>query len=209
MHPIFNLPNNLTLVRIGMIPLFVAIAYFPPALGIGAPLISNTAIANIGMHAMSDSVWRHLLLASVFVLAAVTDWLDGYLARKMDLTSAFGRFLDPVADKLMVTVALLVLVQWHANIVMAVCAMVIICREITVSALREWMAQVGARATVAVSYIGKLKTTFQMIAISILLLNWQALETLGYALMIGASILTIWSMLIYLKAAWPHFLPKP
>ena len=140
----------------------------------------------------------------VFILAAVTDWLDGYLARKLNQSSAFGRFLDPVADKLMVAAALIVLVQWHPNIVMAISAIVIISREIAVSALREWMAELGNRTSVAVSYVGKLKTTFQMIAIIVLLLNWESLETLGYALMVVAVILTLWSMMIYLRAAWPY-----
>jgi CDP-diacylglycerol--glycerol-3-phosphate 3-phosphatidyltransferase len=113
-----------------------------------------------------------------------------------------------VADKLMVAAALIILVQWHPNIVMATCGIVIISREIAVSALREWMAELGARTSVAVSYVGKLKTTFQMIAISVLLLNWQSLEILGYILMIIAVVLTLWSMMIYLKAAWPY-LKKP
>ena len=193
---IFNLPNNLTIARIAMIPLFVAIAYWPPALGIGVPMISDNAIANIGMNmdAFSDSMLRHLLLTLLFALAAVTDWLDGYLARKMNIVSAFGRFLDPVADKLMVAVALIVLVQWHPNIIMSIAAIVIISREIAVSALREWMAELGARTSVAVSYVGKLKTTFQMIAIIVLLLNIESLETLGYILMMAAVVLTLWSV---------------
>ncbi len=201
---IFNLPNNLTIARIVMIPLFVAIAYWPPALGIGVPAILDNAIARLGMMEYSDSMLRHLLLTFVFILAAVTDWLDGYLARRMNITSAFGRFLDPVADKLMVAAALVILVQWHPNIVMATCATVIISREIAVSALREWMAELGERTSVAVSYVGKLKTTFQMVAITVLLLNWQSLETVGYLLMVVAVILTLWSMFIYLKAAWPY-----
>lgn len=201
---IFTLPNNLTIARVVMIPLFVAIAYWPPALGIGMPAISDNVIARLGMLEYSDNVLRHFLLTLVFVLAAITDWLDGFLARKMGMTSAFGRFLDPVADKLMVAAALIVLVQWHPNIVMALGAIVIISREIAVSALREWMAELGNRTSVAVSYVGKLKTTFQMVAISVLLLNWQSLETLGYVLMIVAVILTLWSMMIYLKAAWPY-----
>lgn len=203
-HTIFNLPNNLTIARIVMIPLFVGIAYFPPALGIETAPISDNAIARLGMMEYSDSLLRHFLLTFVFVLAAITDWLDGYLARKMNLSSAFGRFLDPVADKLMVAAALIILVQWHPNIVMAMAAIVIISREIAVSALREWMAELGARTSVAVSYVGKLKTTFQMIAITVLLLNWQSLEMLGYVLMMVAVLLTLWSMLIYLKAAWPY-----
>ena len=205
---IFNLPNNLTIARIVMIPLFIAIAYWPPALGIGVPAIPNNAIARLGMLEYSDSMLRHFLLTFLFILAAITDWLDGYLARKMNITSAFGRFLDPVADKLMVAAALIILVQWHPNIVMATCGIVIISREIAVSALREWMAELGARTSVAVSYVGKLKTTFQMIAISVLLLNWQSLEILGYILMIIAVVLTLCSMMIYLKAAWPY-LKKP
>lgn len=205
---IFNLPNNLTIARIVMIPLFIAIAYWPPALGIGVPAIPNNAIARLGMLEYSDSMLRHFLLTFLFILAAITDWLDGYLARKMNITSAFGRFLDPVADKLMVAAALIILVQWHPNIVMATCGIVIISREIAVSALREWMAELGARTSVAVSHVGKLKTTFQMIAISVLLLNWQSLEILGYILMIIAVLLTLWSMMIYLKAAWPY-LKKP
>lgn len=201
---IFNLPNNLTIARIVMIPLFVAIAYWPPALGIGVPAISDNAIAQIGMSTFSDSLLRHFLLTFVFVLAAITDWLDGYLARKMGITSAFGRFLDPVADKLMVAAALIILVQWHPNIIMAVAAIVIISREIAVSALREWMAELGNRTSVAVSYVGKLKTTFQMVAITVFLLNWQSLETIGYVLMVAAVLLTLWSMMIYLRAAWPY-----
>lgn len=201
---IFNLPNNLTIARILMIPLFVAIAYWPPAMGINQPAITNNAIANIGMTDISESMLRHFLLTFVFVLASITDWLDGYLARKMNLTSAFGRFLDPVADKLMVSTALIILVQWHPDIVMAISAIVIISREIVVSALREWMAELGNRTSVAVSYVGKLKTAFQMIAITVLLLNWEALELVGYILMLVSVVLTLWSMMIYFKASWSY-----
>ena len=186
-----------------MIPVFVAIAYFPPAMGINQPTISDNIIANMGMYQFSESLLRHFLLTAVFVVAAITDWLDGYFARKLNMSSAFGRFLDPVADKLMVAAALIILVQWHPDIVMAISAIVIISREIAVSALREWMAELGNRTSVAVSYVGKLKTTFQMVAITVLLLNWESLETLGYALLIVSVILTLWSMFIYLKAAWP------
>lgn len=201
---IFTLPNNLTIARIVMIPLFVAVAYYPPALGVGSAPLPDNVIARMGMMEYSESLLRHFLLTFIFVLAAITDWLDGYLARKMNLSSAFGQFLDPVADKLMVAVALIILVQWHPNIVMATSAMVIISREIAVSALREWMAELGKRTSVAVSYVGKLKTTFQMIAITVLLLNWQSLEMIGYVLMSVAVLLTLWSMVIYLKAAWPY-----
>lgn len=203
-NTIFNLPNNLTIARIVMIPLFVAIAYWPPAMGINQPEISDNAIANMGMYHFSDSLLRHFLLTFVFILAAITDWLDGYFARKLNMSSAFGRFLDPVADKLMVAAALIILVQWRPDIVMAFSAIVIISREIAVSALREWMAELGNRTSVAVSYVGKLKTTFQMVAITVLLLNWESLELIGYVLLMVSVILTLWSMFIYLKAAWPY-----
>lgn len=203
-NPLYNIPNLLTIARILMIPVFVAIAYWPPALGIETPMIPDNVIARIGMNEFSDSLLRHFLLTFVFIVAAITDWLDGYLARKLNQTSAFGRFLDPVADKLMVAAALIVLVQWHPNIIMAIAAIVIISREITISALREWMAELGERTSVAVSFIGKLKTTMQMTAITVFLLNWEALETLAYILLYGAVFLTLWSMFIYLRAAWPY-----
>ena len=186
---ILNIPNILTLARIGLIPVFLAVAYWPPAMG---------------MAEHDTDMTRHVILTAIFVVAAVTDWFDGYLARTLNQTSAFGRFLDPVADKLMVAAALIVLVQWQPSISMAFAALVIISREITVSALREWMAELGARTNVAVSTVGKYKTAFQMIAISVFLLNWQPLDTLAYLLLYTAVILTLWSMFIYLKAAWPY-----
>ena len=186
---ILNIPNILTMARIGLIPVFLLIAYWPPA---------------IGIEAHQGGMTRHLILTAIFVLAAVTDWVDGYLARTLNQTSAFGRFLDPVADKLMVAAALIVLVQWQPSMSMAFAAIVIISREITVSALREWMAELGARTNVAVSTVGKYKTAFQMIAISVFLLNWQPLEMWAYALLYTAVILTLWSMFVYLKAAWPY-----
>lgn len=186
---ILNIPNILTLARIALIPVFLAVAYWP---------------AINGADNQDGSMARHILLTSIFVVAAVTDWFDGYLARTLNQTSAFGRFLDPVADKLMVAAALIVLVQWQPSMSMAFAAIVIISREITVSALREWMAELGARTSVAVSTVGKYKTAFQMIAISVFLLNWQPLEMLGYGLLYTAVILTLWSMFIYLKAAWPY-----
>lgn len=186
---ILNIPNMLTLARIALIPVFLILAYWPPA---------------IGVNGHDGGLTRHLILTSVFILAAVTDWLDGYLARVLNQTSAFGRFLDPVADKLMVAAALVVLVQWQPTITMAFAAIVIISREITVSALREWMAELGARTNVAVSTIGKYKTAFQMIAISVFLLNWRALDIFAYTLLYLAVILTLWSMFIYLRAAWPY-----
>lgn len=185
---ILNIPNVLTLARIVLIPVFILISYWPPA---------------IGIYGHDGGLLRHALLTGVFVLAAVTDWLDGYLARALNQTSAFGRFLDPVADKLMVAAALIVLVQWQPTISMAFAAIVIISREITVSALREWMAELGARTSVAVSTVGKYKTAFQMIAISVFLLNWKPAEPVAYLLLYTAVVLTLWSMFIYLKAAWP------
>jgi len=186
---ILNIPNILTLARIALIPVFLLVAYWPPA---------------IGLVGHESNMTRHIILTSIFVIAAITDWFDGYLARTLNQTSAFGRFLDPVADKLMVAAALIVLVQWQPSLSMAFAAIVIISREITVSALREWMAELGARTNVAVSTVGKYKTAFQMIAISVFLLNWQPFETLAYLLLYTAVILTLWSMIIYLKAAWPY-----
>jgi CDP-diacylglycerol--glycerol-3-phosphate 3-phosphatidyltransferase len=186
---ILNIPNILTLSRVALIPVFLLLAYWPPA---------------IGINGHSGSLTRHIILAGLFALAAITDWFDGYLARVMNQSSAFGRFLDPVADKLMVAAALIVLVQWQPNIWMAFAAIVIISREITVSALREWMAELGNRASVAVSWVGKLKTTFQLISITVFLLNIDALMPLSYVLLYVAVILTLWSMMIYLKAAWPY-----
>jgi CDP-diacylglycerol---glycerol-3-phosphate 3-phosphatidyltransferase len=186
---ILNIPNILTLARIALIPVFLLVAYWPLMIGGADP---------------THGALRHLILTAIFVIAAVTDWFDGYLARTLNQTSAFGRFLDPVADKLMVAAALIVLVQWQPSISMAFAAIVIISREITVSALREWMAELGARTSVAVSTVGKYKTAFQMIAITVFLLNWQPLESLAYVLLYTAVLLTLWSMFIYLKAAWPY-----
>jgi CDP-diacylglycerol--glycerol-3-phosphate 3-phosphatidyltransferase len=184
----WNIPYILTLAGIALIPVFLIIAYWPPAIGVSGH---------------EGSMLRHGVLTGLFILAAITDWLDGYLARALNQSSAFGRFLDPVADKLMVAAALVVLVQWQPTISMAFAAIVIISREITISALREWMAELGARTSVAVSYVGKLKTAFQMIAISVFLLNWHPIEPFAYVLLYAAVGLTLWSMFIYLKAAWP------
>lgn len=178
--PLLNIPNILTMLRVALIPVLVVLAYLPYD-------------------------WRFLVAAGVFLLAAITDWFDGYLARKLNQSSAFGRFLDPVADKLMVAAALVILVQWHhERALVVISAIVIVSREITISALREWMAELGKRASVAVSFMGKLKTTLQMTAITVLLLNNEMLNLyLGFPLLIVAAVLTLWSMLIYLKAAWP------
>lgn len=143
----------------------------------------------------------------LYVIACLTDWLDGYLARRWDQTSRFGAFLDPVADKLLVAVSLVMLLRDEPGGILAVLVAIIIGREITISALREWMAELGSRASVAVSWIGKWKTGFQMTSIGMML--WQ-LPTfgipwyeLGYALLFVAAALTMWSMVLYLRAAWP------
>lgn len=178
----WNIPNILTLLRIVLIPVFVLLFYLPFG-------------------------WARTVCALVFALAAVTDWLDGYLARRWSQTSPFGAFLDPVADKLMVAVALLLLVQSEPTPALAIPAAVIIGREITISALREWMAELGARAQVAVSMIGKVKTTVQMIAILLMIyeqpLMGLPIYTIGFVLLYIAAILTLWSMVVYLRAAWP------
>ena len=182
----FNLPIFLTWLRIVLIPLMVAVYYVPE------PWIHATG--------------RDLAATLIFIVAAVTDWLDGYLARRWNETSAFGAFLDPVADKLMVAAALIILV-WLDR-VDAIFAIIIIGREITISALREWMAQIGARKSVAVSMIGKIKTVAQMVSIPLLLyyapLGGLNTRVIGTALMVVAAILTLWSMNYYLRMAWPH-----
>ncbi|WJW74290.1 CDP-diacylglycerol--glycerol-3-phosphate 3-phosphatidyltransferase [Thiohalobacter sp. IOR34] len=178
----YNIPNILTLLRIGLIPVFVVVFYLPFA---GANL------------------WTAVL----FGLAAVTDWLDGYLARRLQETSAFGAFLDPVADKLMVATALVLLVQQNPSLFFAIPAVIIIGREIAISALREWMAEIGERAQVAVSEIGKIKTTLQMIAILLLLYREPVglfpTHLVGMVCLYVAAVLTLWSMAVYLRAAWP------
>jgi len=180
-----NLPNLLTWLRIILIPLFVGIFYFEK---------SWVSTAN-----------QNLVATVIFVAAAVTDWLDGWIARRYDQTSAFGAFLDPVADKLMVAAALIVLVQ--LNRVDAIVALIIIGREITISALREWMAQIGQSRSVAVSFLGKVKTATQMVAIPMLLYH-DAIgafdsQFVGTLLIYVAAALTLVSMAYYLKAALP------
>ncbi len=154
---------------------------------------------------------KNMLATSLFIFAAVTDWLDGYLARRMKQESAFGQFLDPVADKLIVAAALLVLLNMGR--VQVWVALVIIGREITISALREWMAQVGASKSVAVHMVGKLKTTAQLVAIPFLLFNgtlfgWLNAALVGTWLIWVAAFLTLWSMFYYLQKALPQLLGK-
>lgn len=182
----FNFPILLTWLRVASIPLVVGVFYLPQA----------------WISALDQAVAS----TCIFILAAVTDWLDGFLARRWNQTSAFGAFLDPVADKLMVAGALLVLV--HLDRLNAIVAFIIIGREIAISALREWMAQLGASKSVAVSSIGKIKTTAQMIAIPMLLYSrplFDVIDTelLGQWLIVVAAVLTVWSMFYYLRKAWP------
>jgi cardiolipin synthase (CMP-forming) len=186
-----NLPILLTWLRILAIPLFVAILYFPEDW-------MTTRQANI-------------TATVIFVLAAVTDWFDGYLARRLNQTSAFGAFLDPVADKLMVAAALVVLVELGRTD--AIVALIIIGREITISALREWMAHLGHGKSVAVSLLGKVKTVAQLIAIPFLLYDGMLFEVIncrvtGRILIWVSAILTLWSMFYYLKAALPKLSEK-
>jgi len=178
----WNIPNLLTLLRIALIPVLVLVYYLP----------------------FSAS---HLVSTAVFGLAALTDWLDGYLARRLGQLSPFGAFLDPVADKLIVAVALVMLVQTNPTLWFVIPAAVIVGREIAISALREWMAEIGERAQVAVSVIGKIKTTAQMTALLLLLyrepLGGLPTREVGVVLLYVAAVLTLWSMVIYLRAAWP------
>ncbi len=184
----WSIPNLLTFSRIVMIPVFVALFYMPAS-------------------------WSNQLAALVFLAAAITDWLDGYLARRMGLVSALGAFLDPVADKLMVATALVLLVAADPSVWIAISAAVIIGREITISALREWMAELGARATVAVSWVGKFKTVMQMTSILLMIYRDDFLGLpiyqIGVALLYVAVFLTLWSMLVYLRAAWPSLSDEP
>ena len=189
----YTIPNIITLARIALVPVFILIFFLP-------------------FH------WSYFWAAAIFTLAGVTDWVDGYLARRLNQTSKLGAFLDPVADKLMVSAALILLVEMHASAWLAIPAIVIIGREIAISALREWMAECGKRAQVAVSNIGKVKTVIQMIAIAIVLavdpafladdqgIIWSLIFWLGSLLLYVAMGLTLWSGWIYLKAAWPNLI---
>jgi CDP-diacylglycerol--glycerol-3-phosphate 3-phosphatidyltransferase len=183
----YNIPTILTLLRIALIPLVVLVFYLP---------------------------WQYANEAStvIFVVAAITDWLDGYLARKMNLETPFGAFLDPVADKLMVAVVLVLIVEQQSSPYIAIPAAIIIGREITVASIREWMAEIGQRAKVKVSQLGKWKTTVQMTAISLLLyrddLFGLPVNQIGYILLYIASALTIWSMFNYLGAALDAIVKK-
>ena len=191
-----TIPTALTLLRILLIPVLVLVFYLPYG-------------------------WTNFLSAAVFGLAALTDWLDGWIARRYDLHSEFGAFLDPVADKLMVSTALFLIVQGHPTAWMALWAAVIVGREIAVSALREWMAEVGQRGKVAVAAIGKFKTIAQMVALTCLLYSvapaqpphpkpWMGdlVFHVGDWLLAIAALLTLWSGLGYLRAAWPSLVKE-
>ncbi len=183
---LYTIPNLLTSFRILLVPVFVLFFYLPVS-------------------------WANQAAAIIFMVAAITDWFDGYLARRLNQTSAFGAFLDPVADKVMVAVALVLLVDRnptdYPSIFMTIAAVIIIGREITISALREWMAEVGSRNSVAVSIIGKIKTTAQMTALIWLLyaqpLLGVPLVEIGFVLLYVAVFLTLWSMIDYISAALP------
>jgi len=181
---VISLPTALTLLRIALVPVLVAFFYLP-------------------FH------WANIACVVVFVLAAVTDWADGFVARRMGQMSRFGAFLDPVADKIMVATALILLVQKQESYegIFAIASAVIVGREIAISALREWLAEVGQRSLVKVSWLGKMKTGFQMTAISILLyhdnIGWIPMALLGELLLYTAAALTLWSMWTHLTSAWP------
>lgn len=177
-----NLANSLTLIRIAAIPLVVFCFY-------------------------SSMDFARPIAGIVFGLAAVTDIFDGIVARRLGQTSKFGEFLDPVADKLMVAIILVLLVEGDPRVTVTLIAVIIIGREITVSALREWMASVGARADVAVRWSGKIKTVLQMFGIGFMVYQHDLfglpIYTIGYALLLIAAGMTLWSMVVYLRAAWP------
>ncbi|OGT29610.1 MAG: CDP-diacylglycerol--glycerol-3-phosphate 3-phosphatidyltransferase [Gammaproteobacteria bacterium RIFCSPHIGHO2_12_FULL_35_23] len=179
-----NLPTYLTLLRIALIPIFIIFYYLP-------------------------WTWAKLFATLIFAFAAITDLLDGYLARKLKLTSKFGAFLDPVADKLIVTVVLVLLAANHHLPYLVIPIVVIIGREIVISGLREWMAELGKRARIAVSFMGKVKMVSQIFAIIFLLLSLPLASNffliIGYIGIYLAALITLWTMIVYIKAAWPDF----
>lgn len=176
-----NIPISITLLRIAAIPIVVLLYLLP-------------------------FDWSHAAAALIFLLAALSDWLDGYLARALSQTTDFGAFLDPVADKLLVSISLIFILAYHPVIGLSIPIAIIIGREVAISALREWMAEMGKRAGVRVSFIGKVKTVLQMTAIFVLL--WYTKNTLvilkwlGPILLWVAAVLTVWSMIVYIKLAW-------
>jgi CDP-diacylglycerol---glycerol-3-phosphate 3-phosphatidyltransferase len=182
-----TLPTMLTLFRIVLLPIMVVVFYAPFS-------------------------WANIAASAIFIAAALTDWLDGWIARRYGMTSKFGEFLDPVADKLMVSTTLFLLVKDNPTIAMSVISAIIVGREITISALREWMAEIGERARVKVAGIGKIKTIAQLVALVVLLyqkdLDGLGLFHVGEVLLGLAAGLTIWSGLVYVRAAWPALTAK-
>ena len=177
-----TLPTAITLFRIALIPLFVLVFYLPFS-------------------------WANVVATVIFAIASFSDWVDGYLARSMQLESSFGAFLDPVADKLMVVVVIVLLVEANPSIYVALPSIIIVAREISISALREWMAQLGASTTVKVSFIGKTKTVAQMLALGFMIFSEPLMGfpifQIGLGIYYLAALLTLASMVIYLRAAWP------
>lgn len=179
-----NLPNLLTLFRILLVPILVIVFYLPYK-------------------------WSFYAAAFIFIIASITDFFDGFLARKLEQQTSFGAICDPVADKLIISIVLILLVSEYNTIFFTLPALIIVGREIVISGLREWMSEIGKRTDVKVSMIGKIKTAIQMISIIILLYGSHGDSTwfmnLGFVLLYVAAFLTLWSMFLYLKAAWPHF----
>ncbi len=177
-----TLPTAITLFRIALIPIFVLVFYLPFS-------------------------WANIAATSIFFVACVSDWVDGYLARSLQQETSFGAFLDPVADKLMVVVIIVLLVEAHPSIYIALPSVIIVAREISISALREWMAALGSSTTLKVSFIGKAKTTAQMFALGFMIYAEPLLDIpifeIGLAIYYIAAFLTLFSMVIYLRAAWP------
>lgn len=180
-----SIPNLLTLLRIILVPIFVIVFYIP-------------------------SPYSRLIAAIIFALAGLTDWLDGFLARTLGQISSLGEFLDPVADKLLIVVAICLLLADPYLPFLAIPGAIVISREIIISGLREWMSEIGKRTSVAVNYIGKVKTLIQMVALFVLLAHHRdsswLLTISGYTLFYSAALLTVWSMTMYLKAAWPDLM---
>ena len=181
--PIMNIPMLLTLIRLLAIPVII-VCYFLPF------------------------PWMHPLAAAIFIIAAFTDWLDGYLARSLSQQTEFGAFLDPVADKLLISTVLTMVIAKYSGKLLSIPGVIIVGREIAVSALREWMSDLGKRPSMTVTFISKLKTALQMIAL-ILLLGYvrhmpSILRYSGFIFLYMAAIMTLWTMIIYLKIAWPH-----
>lgn len=179
--PRMTIPNILTIFRIILIPILVVVYYLPVP-------------------------WAHLVAAVLFTICALTDWLDGFLARNLNQGTRFGSFLDPVADKLAVAIALVLVVGEIGEVYITIPAAIIVGREIVISGLREWMAEIGKRTSVAVTWVAKIKTVLQMLALILLLLykpGGVVIEWIGLVFLYVAVLLTIWSMVMYLKAAWP------